>query len=83
MRRIVFALATLAVGMIADITPSAAVVWYPWCARFYDRSGSTSCAFTSFEQCLATVSGIGGACIQNWYPAPGEPRYYKPRRRHY
>lgn len=35
---------------------------YSWCA-VYDN-GSTSCAFTTFEQCRATVSGVGGFCQQ-------------------
>jgi hypothetical protein len=83
MRIMLFALATLTTGLLADVRPSAATVWYPWCARLYDRSGATSCAFTTFQQCQATVSGIGGACVQNWYPAPGEPRYDRHRRRPY
>jgi hypothetical protein len=39
---------------------------YPWCAR-YDWS-TYNCGFVSFEQCLATVRGIGGFCERN-------PRY--------
>jgi hypothetical protein len=32
-----------------------------------------NCGFVSFNQCLATVSGIGGFCIQNntYRPPPG------------
>ena len=62
---------------------SAARPWYPWCAQFADQSNITSCLFVTFEQCLATLSGIGGACIQNRYPAPGEPRYRDRRRHHH
>ena len=36
---------------------------YPYCAVF-DRS-TTSCAFDTFAQCLATISGRGGYCYQN------------------
>ena len=36
---------------------------YPWCADY--SSGGTNCGFVTFEQCLATVSGIGGFCDQN------------------
>jgi hypothetical protein len=37
---------------------------YPWCA-YYGRFGGTNCGFTTFQQCLDTVSGIGGVCQQN------------------
>lgn len=37
---------------------------YPWCA-YYKGGGGTSCGFTTFEQCLASVSGIGGTCNRN------------------
>jgi hypothetical protein len=81
MQTILFGLATLTVALMGDPRPSAARAWFPWCAQYADRSGVTSCAFSTFEQCRATVSGIGGSCVQNWYPAPGEPRYDR-RRRH-
>lgn len=61
-------------ALMGDARPSAARAWYPWCAQYADRSGITSCLFSTFEQCLATVRGIGGSCVQNWYPAPIEPR---------
>lgn len=72
MRLMLFALA-MAVALIADARPSAARDWYPWCAQYADRSSATSCLFSTFDQCLATVRGIGGSCVQNWYPAPSEP----------
>jgi hypothetical protein len=33
-----------------------------WCARM---QGGTSCAFATFEQCRATISGVGGTCFEN------------------
>jgi len=33
----------------------------PWCA-FYDALYATNCGFSTYEQCLATVSGVGGYC---------------------
>lgn len=45
-----------------------AETYYPWCA-YYD-AWSYSCGFTSFQQCLATVSGGGGACRPNPYAPP-------------
>jgi len=39
---------------------------YPWCAVFSgELGGSKNCGFTSFEQCMATVRGLGGFCTQN------------------
>jgi hypothetical protein len=35
---------------------------YPWCAVY--RDGVMICSFTTFQQCLATVSEAG-FCIQN------------------
>lgn len=48
---------------------------YPWCA-IYAKDGDTHCFFTSYEQCMATVSGIGGFCQHMGAPAaaPLRPR---------
>jgi hypothetical protein len=35
----------------------------PWCAH-YDPY-TYNCGFYTFEQCLATVSGVGGVCRRN------------------
>jgi hypothetical protein len=52
----------------------AAAQNYPWCA-YYDGvgGGGTNCGFTTFQQCLATASGIGGSCEPNtqYVPPPG------------
>jgi Protein of unknown function (DUF3551) len=63
----------LAAGMLS--TPAAAQN-YPWCA-YYSGSGGggTNCGFTTFEQCMATVNGIGGSCERNTqYTSPPGPR---------
>jgi len=47
---------------------------YPWCAYYSGKEGGgTNCGFTTFQQCLATVSGIGGSCNVNtqYQPPPG------------
>jgi hypothetical protein len=54
---------------------------YPWCALYTKTSGATSCYFTSFEQCIATMRGIGGTCIRNPYDGAdhrGAPRSLRP-----
>jgi Protein of unknown function (DUF3551) len=51
---------------------------YPWCAQYNDGSGSMNCGFTTFQQCLADVSGIGGFCTQNstYQPTSSSRRRY-------
>ena len=39
----------------------------------HDRGG-TNCGFYSFEQCQATVSGIGGFCMRNPFSVGTQPR---------
>ena len=36
----------------------------PWCGP-YDEAGTRSCRYRTFEDCLATVSTISGACRPN------------------
>ena len=46
---------------------------YPWCAVYGGRAGGASnCGFSTWQQCMATVSGIGGFCEPN--------QFYNPRR---
>jgi len=75
------AFVALMLGTIAAFIPRPAAAAYnlPWCATYYDNSNAVSCAFTSFEQCMVTVSGVGGHCRQNiLYPA--RPPYAEPHR---
>ena len=52
-----------------DARPATAEIYRPWCVQYQgSRNGSTSCAFTSFEQCMMTARGAGAYCVQNpWY----------------
>ena len=74
MRITLVAGAAAVAALLGGVQPSAARAWFPWCAQHHDRSGVTECAFVSIEQCLATVRGIGGSCVQNWYPPPDASR---------
>jgi len=49
---------------------------YPWCAFYTGRFSATNCGFDTYQQCLATVSGIGGYCQPNtmYAPPPGRQR---------
>jgi hypothetical protein len=55
----------------------------PWCA-YYDHS-TYNCGFYSYEQCLATIRGVGGYCSRNYfegYASNPRPSTRKPRRRY-
>jgi hypothetical protein len=34
-----------------------------WCAHY--STGLNDCSFYSFEQCRASIAGVGGACARN------------------
>ena len=53
----------------------AAAQWAPWCLSESGNrgSGAVTCTFYSFEQCMATLMGIGGSCGPNPYAAHGTP----------
>ena len=58
---------------------------YPWCSRQGSKdSFTTSCYFTSYQQCMTTLSGIGGWCYQSPYYHASPTAYgqasVKPRR---
>ena len=38
---------------------------YPWCAQYTDKVGGQACYYATLAQCMATMSGIGGNCVQN------------------
>jgi hypothetical protein len=42
---------------------------HPVCAIYYgiDADGTPSCNFDTRQQCMETISGIGGFCIDNQY----------------
>jgi hypothetical protein len=56
-------LAILVFGSISAAgSGPAAAIDYPYCAASGDEN---RCDFTSYEQCLGTVAGIGEECILN------------------
>jgi hypothetical protein len=36
-----------------------------WCAEAGGRGGYSNCGFATFQQCLDSVSGVGGSCKPN------------------
>ncbi len=82
MKVLLFVSAVL-IGLAGIGTPAGAQN-YPWCA-YYSGSmggGGTNCGFISYEQCMATVSGIGVMCMRNtqFVPPVGPRPRYLPRR---
>jgi hypothetical protein len=63
MRKILLA-ATLVVAGVAGTGPGLARD-YPWCARMPVNGSNPECNFDTYAQCLATISGISGTCIEN------------------
>jgi len=64
MRAIPITAITLAAISLSSVEGGAA----PWCAQYSGGDmggGGTNCGFYSFDQCLATVRGIGGFCVRN------------------
>lgn len=81
MRAILAATAVIAaIGGFSSIgaTPADARD-YPWCSRTSATGFNPDCAFTSYPQCMATVSGQRGDCMRNPIIAFGEQR--EPRRK--
>jgi hypothetical protein len=65
---------TLEFCAIVGIGNRAEAQDYPWCAYYTGSFGGTNCGFTTFQQCLDTVSGIGGFCeLNNLYQPPSGP----------
>jgi hypothetical protein len=59
-------IAVMLFTVAASKRPSAAVISYPWCANYNDRSGygPGSCGSTSLQQCLATLPQMVALVIQ-------------------
>ena len=71
MRFVLFVLIVIAATTVLN-TPTKAQN-YPWCSINSGALGGENCGFTTFQQCLDNVSGIGGFCQPNtqYQPPPG------------
>jgi hypothetical protein len=76
-------------GGIQTSGAQSAVSAYPWCAIYGNRSNNArSCYFASWDQCMTTLSGIGGLCVPSPYyraqsvPEPLHPEVRRHRHRH-
>ena len=80
--RMAFATLTLATVMLIEPHAANAAPYWPWCSYYGRSSFAHSCAFSSWEQCMETVRGIGGYCYTNPYPPPPAPARSAKRSRH-
>jgi hypothetical protein len=82
--RMIFPMLALATAMMSQPHTANAAPYWPWCSQYGgDMGAAHACAFSSWEQCMDTVRGIGGYCYANPYglsPAPSA-RPAKPHRR--
>jgi hypothetical protein len=64
---ILMAAATAASIMTAVATSAAQSSYsYPWCGRTPNTDGNvTSCYFSSYRQCMAMLTALGGYCYYN------------------
>jgi hypothetical protein len=85
MTRFTLALSTaVAIASLSTFAKPAAAIEYPWCAQYSGGmgGGGKNCGFSTLEQCMATVSGIGGFCAHNlFYPGAATEQPQRPRRR--
>jgi Protein of unknown function (DUF3551) len=76
--RLAIALPFLATPAVADSdAPRSPRGRAPWCGNLAGQ-GLDDCNYYTFEQCLVSVSGVGGACARN--PAVPLVEYDRPVR---
>jgi hypothetical protein len=71
----IFTLVVVSAALIGATVqaPAQSAYSYPWCSQLPSaQSDATTCYFTSYQQCMATISGIGGYCYQSpyYHPSP-------------
>ena len=79
---VLFTAAVLFGENIAATAQSVGPYWYPWCG-IYDRVGGNNtlrCYFDTRAQCMESISGIGGLCVENLVPPPPRSQVTKSRK---
>jgi hypothetical protein len=73
--RLLLLVVAICIGFVG-MEKSAEAQNYPWCAMLNMGDQAVNCGFTTYQQCMDTVSGIGGFCMQNntYQPTPGSYR---------
>ena len=80
MARLIFCALTLTAAVLIQPRSGEAAPYWPWCSQYGSPSFAHACAFSSWEQCMETVRGIGGYCYTNPYLTPPSARSAKPHR---
>jgi hypothetical protein len=81
--------ASLFVAAVMAAAPASAqsAYDYPWCGIYTSTQGAggaQACYYTSYAQCMATMSGLGFCTRSPYYRGPSEPprrgayREYRP-----
>lgn len=62
------ALMIVSVFVLGAVEARADAGW-EFCSLIYLKGGAEpACNFRTFEQCQASISGLGGTCVKNPYP---------------
>jgi hypothetical protein len=81
MRAIAISAALIGAVLGATGRPAAAEIVYPWCFHEVSEAGYVTCAFATYEQCMASRHGQSGFCIRNAAFESNAAAADKPRRR--
>ena len=75
--------AAVAIAAMAALARPAAAIEYPWCAQYSggEDGGGRNCGFSTIEQCMETVRGMGGFCERNLFSIGPTERPAKPARK--
>ncbi|MBR1217927.1 DUF3551 domain-containing protein [Bradyrhizobium sp. U87765 SZCCT0131] len=72
------AAAAAVAATLASAAPARADVYYPWC-----RLGNHDCMYSTFQQCMAALSGTYGDCRRNVMVPPQQVYDVDAPRRHH
>jgi hypothetical protein len=74
MRKLLLGVVALGIAAVGGVRPSEARPQRAWCAVYATNSIGEECLFDTYEQCMATVRGVGGFCRRTVYPPTGPRR---------
>ena len=63
----------LAAFIAAAASTGAQAQNYPWCAVYNMGDAAYNCGFSTYQQCMVTISGMGGFCERNTQFQPLRP----------
>ena len=66
----------VATGISISVAAPTKAQNYPFCLTGALNGGGYDCSFTSFQQCMATASGLAATCVESPFLSR-EPRPYQ------